>query len=348
MNEHDIEETGLVPVEQTPNQILALAVSRDADPSVIEKMMDLQERLEANDAKKEYVKAMTAFKQAAPAVLGKDGAVDFSTSKGRTHYKYATLGGIVLKTTALMGKHGLSVSWSTDQHEDGSVTVTCHITHVHGHSESVTLTAPPDDSGNKNKIQQIGSTVTYLQRYTFLAVVGFATADQDDDGQASGKRPDPPRQPAPKPKPAEELADEAADALFGDAPPAEDAPVAPPSSGIVCPEEGCGAPMKDQRAFREQDQAEIDAGTRKIGKNGKPVAARPAYKCTRENCTGVIWSAREAEIRCWMQMVRANGDNTARRALYDKMAEWKIDASKWEHSGGENIQKIVDFVREYG
>ena len=76
------------------------------------------------------------------------------------------------------------MSWSTGQ-TDGSVTVTCHITHEAGHRESVTLSGPPDDSGKKNKIQQVGSTVTYLQRYTLLSSLGLATADQDDDGVAA-------------------------------------------------------------------------------------------------------------------------------------------------------------------
>ena len=57
---------------------------------------------------------------------------------------------------------------------------------MQGHSESVTLSAPPDDSGKKNNIQQIASTVTYLERYTLLAATGTAVKEQDDDGSASG------------------------------------------------------------------------------------------------------------------------------------------------------------------
>jgi hypothetical protein len=40
-----------------------------------------------------------------------------------------------------------------------------------------------DATGNKNPVQQIGSTVTYLQRYTLLAATGLATSDSDDDGR---------------------------------------------------------------------------------------------------------------------------------------------------------------------
>jgi hypothetical protein len=143
--------------------------------------MDLQERYEAGKAKKAYVVAMTAFKQEAPAVLKKGDRVDFQTSKGRTAYNYANLGSIVQEITAVLGKHELSASWGTSQN-GLDVTVTCNITHVGGHRESVTLTGPVDDSGNKNRIQAVGSTVTYLQRYTLLAALGLATGE-DDDGR---------------------------------------------------------------------------------------------------------------------------------------------------------------------
>ena len=52
-----------------------------------------------------------------------------------------------------------------------------------GHSEETTLKAPPDTSGSKNSIQAIGSTVTYLERYTLLAATGMAAAGMDNDGR---------------------------------------------------------------------------------------------------------------------------------------------------------------------
>ena len=168
--------------------ILALGVRLGADVAVLGTLMDLQERSEANEAKKLFTKAMAAFKSKCPAVLPKDGEVDFTSSKGRTHYKHATLPGIIQRITALLSENGLSVAWQTEQN-NGGVTVSCRVTHEAGHSEAVTLSGPPDDSGNKNRIQQVGSTVTYLQRYTLLAALGLATAEQDDDGHGASQRP---------------------------------------------------------------------------------------------------------------------------------------------------------------
>lgn len=180
-----------LPEVQTPNNLIALALERGADPSTLEKLMDLQERWETGRARKAYVTAMTGFKQEAPAVLIKGDKVDFSTAKGRTYYNYANLGSIVQEISALLGKYGLSASWETNQTERDEIVVTCHITHEAGYRESVTLRGPADESGNKNRIQAVGSTVTYLQRYTLLAALGLATREDDDgrQGATNGKPP---------------------------------------------------------------------------------------------------------------------------------------------------------------
>ncbi len=175
---------------KSPAHTLALAIEKGISPDVLNKLLDVQERWEANQAHKEFVVSMTAFKASAPAVLKKASEVNFETSKGRTQYKYANLGDIVQEITSNLSKHELSASWETNQDDKDRVVVTCHITHARGHRESVTLRGPADMSGNKNPIQAIGSAVTYLQRYTLLAALGLVTADQDDDGVGAGIRPE--------------------------------------------------------------------------------------------------------------------------------------------------------------
>ncbi len=185
-----------VSVGRSTNQLIALALEKQADPGTLEKLMDLQERWEAGQAQKAFVKAMSAFKQEAPSVLKKGDRVNFTTTKGTTSYNYANLGSIVQEITAMLGKNELSASWNTRQTDKGDVEVTCNITHVAGHRESVVLRGPVDQSGNKNPIQAIGSTVTYLQRYTLLAALGLATGESDDDGQGgSSRNPDPDKSP---------------------------------------------------------------------------------------------------------------------------------------------------------
>ena len=76
--------------EVTPMQMLQIAVSQGADLDRLQKLMDLQERWEANQARKAFVVAMAAFKQTPPKIM-KNKHVKFQTSKGLTEYDHATL-----------------------------------------------------------------------------------------------------------------------------------------------------------------------------------------------------------------------------------------------------------------
>lgn len=147
----------------------------------LEKFFDLAERNQKREAEKAFHKAFAEFKANPPKIV-KDKLVDFSSAKGRTRYKQATIGAVVGAIIEGMSKHGLSHSWPLKQEGD-KITVTCKITHEMGHSESTSLTAGVDLSGNKNAIQGIGSTVTYLERYTIQAITGIAVLEDDDDGK---------------------------------------------------------------------------------------------------------------------------------------------------------------------
>jgi ERF superfamily len=77
-----------------------------------------------------------------------------------------------------------SHSWKMNQ-EGQWIKVTCILTHELGHSEETTLMGAPDNSGSKNAIQAVGSTVTYLERYTLLAACGLSTKGSDNDGRGA-------------------------------------------------------------------------------------------------------------------------------------------------------------------
>jgi len=166
----------------TPSHLLALAVQQNADLDKLQKLMDLQERWEANEARKAFTAAMAGFK-AEPIEIVKRKRVEFTTRDGdTTSYKHAELSDITDAIGPALAKHELAYRWDIRQ-ESGGITVDCILTHIAGHSERVTMSAPPDGSGKKNAIQQIGSTSTYLQRYTLLAITGMSTKGQDDDGR---------------------------------------------------------------------------------------------------------------------------------------------------------------------
>ena len=164
--------------ETSPMDYASQFLKDGGDLANLEKMMELQERHEANQARKAYHVSMSNFKKNPPQ-LYKTKAVSFGT----TSYNHASLGNITELINSALAEHGLTASWKNDQ--TNGIQVTCTITHILGYSESTSLISPPDTSGGKNSIQAIGSTITYLQRYTLLALTGLAAHDQDDDGKGS-------------------------------------------------------------------------------------------------------------------------------------------------------------------
>lgn len=164
----------------TPMEMLQMAVQQGADLEKLKQLMDLQERWEKNEARKAFVTAMNAFKENPPDIY-KTKHVKF----GDTEYDHAILSNAADLIGAAMSKQGLSFRWDCDQLEGGTIRVTCVITHIQGHSERVSLQAGADQSGKKNNIQALGSTVSYLQRYTLFAATGLAAKNVDDDGHGS-------------------------------------------------------------------------------------------------------------------------------------------------------------------
>ena len=174
------KETEVVLSQKSPSQMIEMAVAGKADLEQLEKLLALQERWEANEARKAYHKAMAEFK-ANPPQINKDKKVGYKTSAGTVGYSHASLYNVTEKINSELSKYGLSASWMTKQ--NGQIIVTCKITHSKGHSEETSLSAPADTTGSKNVIQAIGSTITYLERYTLLALTGLATFEQDNDAQ---------------------------------------------------------------------------------------------------------------------------------------------------------------------
>lgn len=164
----------------SPAEMIRHAVASGADLDKMKGLLELQKEWEANEARKAYHEAMAMFAANAPEI-DKDKEVSFGTTK----FSHATLGNVTRKIRHELSKWGLSASWGTSQN-GGQISVTCKITHKKGHSEQTTLSAAADTSGSKNAIQAIGSAITYLERYTLLALTGLATSDQDDDGQSVG------------------------------------------------------------------------------------------------------------------------------------------------------------------
>lgn len=177
-NSTAIQRTGEVQV--TPMTLIERAAAQGAPVEMMAQLFDLKLRVEADEARKAYNAAMAEFKKNVPHIE-KNKPVTF----GKTEYRHTTLDHACDVLIPALSAVGIRHRWENSQVGD-LITVTCVLSHDLGHSESTSLSANPDTSGSKNGIQAIGSTTTYLQRYTLLAACGVAAANTDDDGNGGG------------------------------------------------------------------------------------------------------------------------------------------------------------------
>lgn len=176
-----IVERGETTPQVHPLMLLQQAIDRGGlDTTAMEKLMDLAERHDANEARKAYARALVDLKRELPTVLARDQKVDFTSKMGgRVHYRHTSLAAVMDAITEPLALFGFSLAWSPTS-EAQTVKVTCRLTHSQGHSEETTLSAPVDRSGSKSEAQGVASTITLLQRYSALSLLGIATADMPE------------------------------------------------------------------------------------------------------------------------------------------------------------------------
>jgi len=180
-------------LQQVPSQSglspMVQAVMRgELTPEALSQLLQIQKDYEADVARKAFHKAVAEFKSAVPTV---------SKDKINKQYDspYTSLENMVNTVNPHLSEFRLNAHWEIDQ--TSGIKVTCVLSHELGHSESTSMTAPPDTSGQKNPIQQIKSTITYLKLATYESIIGVASREgsKSDDGNGAGTQQQPPDQP---------------------------------------------------------------------------------------------------------------------------------------------------------
>jgi hypothetical protein len=164
----------------TPMEMLSRAMMSGAAPDVLEKLLALQERWENNQARKAFDEAIAAARAEIPPIR-KNKTVSFGA--GKTAYKHEDMAEIERTILPILSKHGINYRFRSTV-VDKMIIVTCMLSKG-GYREENSLPGPADTSGSKNAIQAIGSTVTYLQRYTLKEALGLSASDDDDAVSAS-------------------------------------------------------------------------------------------------------------------------------------------------------------------
>lgn len=199
--------TSPMPTVAAPMDIVRAALAT-GNIELYREAVGLAKEMDAIAARKAFDVAM-ADAQAELPTIRKNREVD---SGGRgPKYRFEDLAEIERTVKPILSKHGLNYRFRTQQDGD-RISITCIVSHRAGHSEENTLTAGPDNGPGRNAIQQIGSTQTYLQRYTLKAALGLA-ASQDDDGRTSERSAEASEYTAPPGSITQEQADNIRDGL---------------------------------------------------------------------------------------------------------------------------------------
>ncbi len=180
------------PVVKSESQTLMDAIVKASkDPKVdvnkLERLMAMHERITAKQAETAFNAAMVLAKAEMPKIL-KGGTNDHTKSS------YATLEGVSETADPIITKHGFVLSYSTAESTKADhYRVVCHVKHRDGHSETHFLDLPSDGVGakgnaNMNRVQGVGSTMSYGRRYLKCMIFDIVTTDDDDGngGQMDG------------------------------------------------------------------------------------------------------------------------------------------------------------------
>jgi hypothetical protein len=179
---NDTKEIVLSPI--TPMMLIERASASGASIEQMQQLFELKLRVEADEARKAFNQAFNGFKAEAIEVV-KNTVVKDGPLKGK---RYVDLFGVVRAVTPSLAKHGLSHSWKLTKDDSAWMEVTCALRHVQGHSEIVSMGSAPDVGPERNAIQARASAISYLERYTLLAITGLASGEMDDDGNGGSQR----------------------------------------------------------------------------------------------------------------------------------------------------------------
>ncbi len=155
-----------------------LAANKDVDVEKFERLMAMQERIIAHQARAAFNAAFSEMQGEIPVVIERA-----QTNNGT----YAPLEDIQDAIRPILQRHGFSISFRTEWPDAKTVKVVGILRHREGHEQTSEFLSGADSSGNKNGIQGLGSAVSYGRRYTTKDLLNITSRGADDDGNRSGR-----------------------------------------------------------------------------------------------------------------------------------------------------------------
>lgn len=175
------QEGALVQGDDTAD-LLRLAVEKGTPVEQLTALVDLRERMEARQARREYFAALKRFQQAYrnnPVI--KQRSADFAnTGGGRTQYNYANADDVARHIGEMLEVEGLNYKWDAKV-DGGLLTLTTTVMHEGGHSESSTFVVPTESKAGMSPQQKVGAASSYAQARGLANALGITITDEPPD-----------------------------------------------------------------------------------------------------------------------------------------------------------------------
>ena len=164
--------------DTSPMALILKAKEIGATPEQVSQWMDLQERYNAQEARKSFFASMARFQANVPMIPH---TRDVKKSGGQLMYDYAPLPVCLSTIRQTESDCGFMHRWDVEEIESGGVKVTCNISHIDGHVESSSATIPPTKGMNTNDAQDKKIIIEYGRRISLLNAYGLGTGGVDTD-----------------------------------------------------------------------------------------------------------------------------------------------------------------------
>ncbi len=183
-------ETGL---QASPSSPMAMAmelckVNSDMSIEKMEKILEMQERFEANQARKDFTADFAV-------VQSKIDAVVKTKVNPQTRSNYAGLDDVLATAKPVYTEHGFSVIfYEGNAEKEADVRVCADVLHKAGHKETYHYDVPMGGKGIQGKVNMIdihakATSVTYGRRYLLCMIWNIPTQDKDGNPPADPKGP---------------------------------------------------------------------------------------------------------------------------------------------------------------
>jgi hypothetical protein len=175
----------VVPADLSPSALIYAGIQAGLTAETMEKLMALQERVEARNAAKAFAKAFAAFQAECP-LIRRTSTAKITTKGGSAYsYTYAELDEIAIIAGPYLDKNDFSYSWDRRVSDKGTLTSVCTLYHIEGHSRSSSFELPVESASAMSPQQKYAAASTFADRKSLSAVLGLVTTDRDFDGAAA-------------------------------------------------------------------------------------------------------------------------------------------------------------------